>query len=313
MTPSQSTACIGIDLGGSKISAIAMTGSGEVVQRRRIKTPRHDYEATLKAICELVAGMDQHAPNTAPVGIGIPGSCSPLTGRVRNANSTWLNGHDLASDLSEALGRPVRLANDADCFAVSESEDGAGAGASCVWGVILGTGCGSGIVVDGRLRGGPLAVGGEWGHNPLPWPDHQEQSTAPVCWCGRTGCIETWVSGPALIQDHHRITGAHTGVAKIVARADAGDPDACASLERHTSRLARAMAHVINIVDPDVIVLGGGLSQMPHLYQRLPGAIAAHVFSDHAQVKIVPPRWGDDSGVRGAAWLWRQWLGKNDL
>lgn len=233
----------------------------------------------------------------------MPGSLSPVTGRVQNANSTWLNGRPLDRDLAAALGRPVRLANDANCFALSEATDGAAAGAASVFGVILGTGCGGGIVVDGRLVDGPLGVGGEWGHNPLPRPSADEVP-GPPCWCGRHGCMETWVSGPGLAADHARATGERQSAETIAARAETGDEVALATMARHADRLARGLAHVVNILDPAVIVLGGGLSKLGHLYRNLPGLMAPHIFADAPHVDVRPPRWGDASGVRGAARLW---------
>jgi len=235
--------------------------------------------------------------------MGIPGSISPATGLVQNANSIWLNGRRFHEDLAGFLGRSVRLANDANCFALSEAADGAGAGARSVFGVILGTGCGGGVVFDGQAIDGPRGIGGEWGHNPLPWASADEHP-GPLCWCGRRGCIETWVAGPGLAADHARTMGLHLTAEQIVASAEAGDASAIATLERHASRLARGLAHVVNIIDPEVIVLGGGLSQLPHLYRVLPDLVAAHMFADKASIAILPPRWGDASGVRGAARLW---------
>jgi fructokinase len=234
----------------------------------------------------------------------MPGSLSPASGLVQNANSTWLNGRPFRRDLEAHLGRPVRLANDANCFALSEAVDGAGAGARAVFGVILGTGCGGGLLFDGTLIDGPRGIGGEWGHNPLPWAGAEEHP-GPQCWCGRKGCMETWVSGPALEADHARATGEPLAAEAIAARAAAGDRAAQASLDRHAGRLARGLAGAINVFDPDVIVLGGGLSKLGHLYRMLPGLVAPHVFAEEARVLIKPPVWGDASGVRGAAWLWQ--------
>lgn len=305
MSSASQNSMIGIDLGGSKISAILLDGHGNNLKHLRIATPRNDYRATCAAIKELVATLDKtNEGRPASVGIGIPGSCSPATNLIRNANSTCLNGKDLKQDLEHLLARPVRLANDADCFAISEATDGAGRGKRTVWCLILGTGCGSGIVVGGRLHSGPLSVAGEWGHNPLPWPTENEYHNADPCWCGRSGCIETWLSGPALSADHQHATGNLKSAEDIGAAAAAGDAAAKATLQRHLSRAGRAMAQVINILDPDVIVMGGGLSQMPHLVRDLPAAIAPHLFSDHVALDICLPRWGDDSGVRGAARLW---------
>jgi fructokinase len=310
---------IGIDLGGSKIAGalLARDGSGAPVAEHRLATPREDYGATLAAIAALVQALDEEAaalggtttgavagprPPTS-VGVGIPGSLAPDTGLVQNANSTWLNGRPLDRDLAERLGRPVRVANDADCFALSEARDGAGAGKRTVLGLILGTGCGAGVVVDGRLLGGPRGTGGEWGHNPLPSPEPVELP-GPRCWCGRDGCMETWVSGPALAADHARLTGTALTAEAIVAAAAAGDGAAEATLARHLDRLARGLAVVVNILDPDVVVIGGGLSHLQHLYDALPRAMAPRLFAADTRVDIRPPVWGDAGGVRGAAWLW---------
>lgn len=299
---------IGIDLGGTKIEGVVMDDDGAERPRRRVPTPRNDYAATVDAIVALVAGLLAESntgqnPANATVGIATPGSLSPTTKRMQNANSTWLNGQTLGPDLSERLGRPVRLANDANCFALSEALDGAAAGARNVLGVILGTGCGAGIVIDGRLIDGPRGIGGEWGHNPLPWTSADELP-GPLCWCGRRGCMETWVSGPALASDYLRNGGDTSSTEDIVARAAAGEDRARSVLDRHADRLARGLAHVVNILDPDVIVLGGGLSRLDHLYAALPALMAPHLFADDTRVDIRRPRWGDASGARGAAWLW---------
>ena len=299
----QARARIGIDLGGTKIAGIALGPGGCSVGEQRVAAPRHDYGATIRAIAELVRQVEQRAGAQGSVGVGIPGSLAPRTGLVQNANSTWLNGKPLQHDLEAYLGRPVRLANDANCFALSEAVDGAGAGARSVFGVILGTGCGGGLVRAGELIDGPRGIGGEWGHNPLPWANAAEHP-GPVCWCGRAGCIETWVSGPGLEADHARAMGERICAEEIAARASGGDPGAQATLERHAGRLARGLAHVINIFDPDVIVLGGGLSKLAHLYVVLPKLTAPHVFAEPARVVVKPPVWEDAGGVRGAAWLW---------
>ena len=305
MSPSSHNSLIGIDLGGSKISAIVLEATGQTRKHLRITTPRDDYQATCRAIKDLVDSLGPFDDGDIPsIGVGIPGSCSPATGLIRNANSTCLNGRDLKHDLEQALGRPVRLANDSDCFAISEATDGAARGSTTVWGLILGTGCGSGLVVAGRVLSGPLRIAGEWGHNPLPWPTDDEYRDARTCWCGRKGCIETWLSGPALSLDHQHATGEQMIAADICKAAAAGQNSASATLQRHLSRAGRAIAQVINIIDPDVIVIGGGLSQMPHFIDGLPNAIAPHVFADHVTVDIRSPKWGDDSGVRGAARLW---------
>jgi len=294
---------VGIDLGGTKIAGVVLDRQGDVLVAREAATPKGSYAGTLDAISKMVASMETEFGATASVGVGIPGSISPASGKVQNANSTWLNGQRLDDDLSRLLERKVRIANDANCFALSEAIDGAGTGAHIVFGVILGTGCGGGLVVDGRLVNGPMGIGGEWGHNPLPWPEDHEVP-GPECWCGRRGCIETWVSGPGISQDHEKVTGESSSAEAIARRAQQGDGAAAASLDRHTSRLARALGGLVNIVDPDIIVLGGGLSQMPHLYDRLPGEIEPHLFTDAPRIVLKPPVHGPASGVRGAAWLW---------
>ena len=294
---------IGIDLGGTKIEGLLLGPDGAELARERIKTPREDYEGTLQAVANLVARLDSKADGQPTIGIGMPGSLSPATRRVQNANSTWLNGRTFDADLERVLGRRVRLANDANCFALSEAADGAGQGARSVFGVILGTGCGGGLVIGGRVVDGPRGIGGEWGHTPLPWATSDEHP-GPECWCGRKGCMETWVSGPGLEADHRRSGGAELATVDIVGLAEAGDATARATLDRHASRLARGLAALVNILDPEVIVLGGGLSQLGHLYERLPELMRPHIFADGPDIAIRPPKWGDASGVRGAAWLW---------
>jgi fructokinase len=294
---------IGVDLGGTKIEAIALGPHGACMARRRVPAPRDDYGATLAAIAALVAAIESETGQQGSVGVGTPGALSPFTGRLRNSNSVWLNGRSIDGDLARLLARPVRIANDADCFALSEATDGAGDGSRCVFGVILGTGCGGGVVVDGRLLAGPNAIAGEWGHNPLPWPAADEHP-GPDCYCGKRGCIEPFVSGPGLAADHRRHTGLEKEPPAILAAAQAGDRDAEASLRRHVRRLARALASVINVLDPDAIVLGGGLSNLPHLYDDLPGLIRPWLICDGMATRILPPLHGDSSGVRGAAWLW---------
>jgi fructokinase len=301
--PEESQARLGIDLGGTKIAGVALGPDGAVTADYRIAAPRYDYAATLRAIGDMVAKLEQDAGARGSVGIGMPGSVSPASGLVQNANATWLNGKPFARDVEAHLCRPVRLANDANCFALSEAVDGAAAGAVSVFGVILGTGCGGGLVFNGRLIDGPRSIGGEWGHNPLPWATSDEHP-GPRCWCGRHGCMETWVSGPGLEADHERIAGIRLASEEIAARAGHGDALARASLDRHAGRLARGLAHVVNILDPHVIVLGGGLSQLSHLYDVLPDLMAPYIFAERAQVTIKPPRWSDASGVRGAARLW---------
>jgi fructokinase len=281
---------IGVDLGGTKIEAIALEGSREV-RRKRLPTPRGDYAATVAAVAGLVREMGE-----GTVGVGIPGVLSRVTGLVKNANSTWLIGRPLKQDLEKAIGREVRLANDANCFALSEATDGAGKGAEVVFGVILGTGVGGGIAVHGKVLTGPNAIAGEWGHNPLPAPG-PEDLPLPECYCGRAGCIETYLSGPGLAQDHARVTGERLSAEEVVALQ--GE-----SLRRYEARLSRALASVINVLDPDVIVLGGGMSNAPGLYTEVPRLWSKHVFSDHVATRLVRNAHGDSSGVRGAAWLW---------
>jgi len=294
---------IGLDLGGSKIEGILLGPGAKEWARYRVATPRDDYAATIAAIVDLTARLMQGITADATIGIAVPGSISPLTGLLQNANSTWLNDRPFDRDLAAALSTPVRLANDANCFALSEAFDGAGENARTVFGVILGTGCGGGIVVNGRLLDGPRGIGGEWGHNPLPWP-RSDEYPGPQCWCGRKGCLETWVSGPGMAADHANATGETHTAAEIAARASAGNGAARSTLSRHADRLARGLAHVVNLIDPDVIVLGGGLSQMSHLYEQLPQLMGPHIFADRASVVIKAPRWGDASGSRGAARLW---------
>ena len=294
---------IGIDLGGSKIEGIMMGPGAMELARCRVATPRDDYSETIATIVELAAKLRQGFAAETKIGMGIPGSVSPHTGLVQNANSTWLIGQPLDRDLADALGSPVRLANDANCFALSEAIDGAAEDARNVFGVILGTGCGGGIVTNKRLLDGPKGIAGEWGHNPLPWPTREEYP-GPQCWCGRRGCLETWVSGPGMAADHARMTGENLAAVQIAARAELGNEAARATLCRHADRLARGLAHVVNIIDPDIIVLGGGLSQLSNLYEQLPQLMAPHIFAERASMVIKPPKWGDASGVRGAARLW---------
>ena len=295
---------IGLDWGGTKIEAVALAATGETLARRRIATPQQDYGACIRVAADLVRAIEEEAGQAGSVGIGIPGAISPATGLVKNANSTWLNGRPLDRDMAEALGRPVRVENDANCLAVSEAADGAGAGEAVVWAVILGTGVGSGIAVDGRALKGRDRIAGEWGHNPLPSPRDDERP-GPACYCGRQGCIETFVSGPGFVADHARTGGRRLTPEEIVAAMRRGDAAARAAYERYLDRLARAMAQVVNILDPDVIVLGGGLSEVDELYAGMPARIAPHVFSDRFATPIRKSRHGPSSGVRGAAWLWR--------
>ena len=294
---------IGIDLGGTKIEAVALGEDGDLLARHRVSTPRDDYEGTIAAIVDLVQRIEGDLRVRASVGIGMPGAISPATGLVKNANSVWLNGRRLAEDLVGALGHPVRLANDANCFALSEAHDGAAAGSPVVFGVIVGTGTGGGVVVHGRVLTGPNAVAGEWGHNPLPWP-RADELPGPACYCGQRGCIETFLSGPGMARDHRQTTGENLTAVEITARASSGDEAAEATLARYEERMARALASVINVLDPDVIVLGGGMSNIDRLYTSVPRLWGRHVFSDRVDTRLVPPRHGDSSGVRGAAWLW---------
>jgi fructokinase len=293
---------IGIDLGGTKIEALALDHRGVERFRMRVATPRDDYEATLEAIASLVREAEE-VVGASTVGIGMPGVISPATGLVKNANSTWLNGRPLERDLVARLGPRVRLANDANCFALSEASDGAAAGARCVFGVIVGTGTGGGIVVDGRVLVGANAIAGEWGHNPLPWPEPGEWP-GPPCYCGRTGCIETFLSGPGMARDYYQATSERLEPAAIVERAHRGEPAAAATLERYERRMARALASIVNVVDPDVIVLGGGMSKVRSVYERVPSLWTPFVFSDRVTTRLVENVHGDSSGVRGAAWLW---------
>jgi predicted NBD/HSP70 family sugar kinase len=294
---------IGIDLGGTKIEAVLMDPSGTILRRERVATPRHDYRQTIDTIHELVEALEADLGSPASVGIGTPGAISPATGTIKNANSVWLNGMPLLDDLQRALNREVRMANDADCFALSEAIDGAGRDAETVFGVILGTGVGGGVVVGRRLLAGPNAIAGEWGHNALPWPLDDERP-GPECYCGLSGCIETFLSGPGLERDYAAAVGAPLPGAEIVEAADEGDAQADAALQRYEGRLARALASVINVVDPHVIVLGGGLSKIARLYENVPRLWDPFVFSDRVDTRLVPPIHGDAGGVRGAAWLW---------
>jgi fructokinase len=288
---------IGIDLGGTKTEAIALTSETVVARQRRVPTPR-DYSASLDAIARLVAEVEAETGCTGTVGVGIPGVVSRTTGRVKNANSTWLIGHPLQADLEARLARPVRIANDANCFALSEALDGAGRSHHTVFGVILGTGVGGGIVIDQRIHDGPNQIAGEWGHNPLPWMTDEERAAAPPCYCGKTGCIETFLSGPGFERECGRSSR------EVVRAAAAGDVQAIAALRRYEDRLARALAGVINILDPDAIVLGGGMSNLPDLAANTAALLPRYVFSDSVLTRVLRNVHGDSSGVRGAAWLW---------
>ena len=321
----------GIDLGGTKIELIAFDGNGHEILRRRVPTPQDDYLATVAAVAALVHQAESELGQRGSIGIGTPGAISPASGLMKNCNSTCLNGQPLQEDLERALNREVRLANDANCFALSEAVDGAAAGAATVFGVILGTGVGGGVVVRGHVLHGANAIAGEWGHSPLPyfqfadaqadrastgqhpatgedilhpWPSPRELDAAPACYCGKRGCIETWLSGPALAADHVRYGGEALPAHEISQLANAGYGPCSATLARYEERLARALAGVINLIDPDVIVLGGGLSNIARLYDTVPRLWPRYVFSDRIDTKLVPPQYGDSSGVRGAAWLW---------
>ena len=294
---------IGVDLGGTKIEAAALGPQGDIVLRRRVATPKGDYAGTVAAVAALVAGLEAALGRRCSVGIGMPGSLSPTTGLVRNSNSTSLNGKPFDRDIIAALGRPVRLANDANCFALSEAVGGASDGAATLFGAILGTGVGGGVVIGGKVLYGANGIAGEWGHSPLPRPEDGERP-GPVCHCGRHGCIEAFLSGPALTRDHRQRAGETLEPTEIAARAEAGDAAAEASLRRYEDRLARSLATVMNLLDPEVIVLGGGLSAIARLYDRVPRIWGPYVFSDAVTTRLLPPRHGDASGVRGAAWLW---------
>lgn len=296
---------IGIDLGGTKIELLALDTHGRECLRQRVPTPQGDYAGTLRAICTLVEAAERELGVRASVGIGTPGSASPCDGRMRNANSTCLNGRPLARDLEALLDRPLRFANDANCLALSEAVDGAAAGAGLVFAVILGTGVGGGLAAHGRVLAGHNGIAGEWGHNPLPWPALGEHP-GPLCWCGRSGCIETWLSGPGFARAHAREHGLTKTVPAetVVGHARAGDAASAASLSRWCERLARALAAVVNLLDPDVIVFGGGLSRIDELYAQVPARMAPHVFADTFDTPLRPALHGDSSGVRGAAWLW---------
>lgn len=294
---------IGVDLGGTKIEALAIDKAGRELVRHRIDTPRENYEATVAAIAELVRRIERETGRTGTVGAGIPGCISRLTGLVKNANSTWLNGRPLDRDLCNALEREVRVANDANCLAISEATDGAAAGKRVVFGVILGTGCGGGIAINAHIHDGANGIAGEWGHNPLPWA-RAEELPGPECYCGKRGCLEKWISGTGVAKDYQQATGREHTTREIMAAYDAGDPDASAAVDRFEDRLARGLAHVINMMDPDVLVFGGGLSRAEHLYRSIPERLPQYVFGGEVATPILQAKFGDSSGVRGAAWLW---------
>ena len=296
---------IGIDLGGTKIEGIALSENGEELLRKRVPTPAGDYRATLRMISDLVDDLESSLNEKGSVGICTPGAISPATGLLKNSNSVCMNGKHVYQDLSGLLKRDIRIANDANCFALSEATDGAAADTDVVFGVIVGTGTGAGVVVKGHVLGGPNAIAGEWGHNPLPWPQDNERP-GPACYCGKYGCIETWLSGPGMGCDYLNLTGHALEAKQIVLLASNGDESACLCLQRYEDRMARSLAHVINILDPGVIVLGGGMGNIDRLYSKVPGLWGQYVFSDRVDTKLVAPKYGDSSGVRGAAWLWQE-------
>lgn len=293
---------IGVDFGGTKIEAAALDTQGQFLSRLRLPNPGN-YDAAIQTVCDLIAQTEKTLGQAGTIGVGTPGSISPRTGVMRNANTVWLNGRHLREDLAQALGRDVRMANDANCLALSEAVDGAAAGLPVTFAVIVGTGCGGGLAVNGRLIEGANGVGGEWGHIPLPWP-WAEETPGPECWCGKHGCLETWVSGPGFQQDYARASGKQLDASAIIKAARLGEVEAVSALDRYIHRLGRALAVVANILDPDAFVLGGGLSNVTELYQQLPSVIRQYVFADGWDGKIVPAQWGDSSGVRGAARLW---------
>jgi fructokinase len=294
---------LGIDLGGSKIEIIALNPEGNVLLRQRCPTPQGNYQATLDALYQLVTDAETQLGVSGSVGIGTPGSISPSSGLLQNSNSTCLNGQPLRQDLERRLQRPIRIANDANCFALSEATDGAAAGAGCVFGVIIGTGTGAGIVINGQPLQGCNGIAGEWGHNPLPWPEANELSTT-ACYCGKQDCLETFLSGPGLQARHQKKSGKTLSPAAILEQAEHGDAECEASLQHYEHCLARGLAHVINILDPEVIILGGGMSNIERLYRNVPLIWTRYVFSDTINTRLLPPKYGDSSGVRGAAWLW---------
>ena len=294
---------IGIDLGGTKIEGIALSDAGEELVRHRISTPQGDYKGTLQSITDLIQQIEVDLDEAGSIGICTPGALSPTTGLLRNSNSVCMNGKPVLTDLQEMSQREIRIANDANCFALSEATDGAAKTASVAFGVIIGTGTGAGIVVDKKILVGPNAIAGEWGHNPLPWPQDFEQP-GPECYCGKSGCIETWLSGPGIMRDHELHNNEFVDAEMLDNKARFGDEDANETLQRYEDRMARSLAHVINILDPDVIVLGGGMGNIKRLYDNVPKIWGDYVFSDVVNTKLLAPVYGDSSGVRGAAWLW---------
>jgi fructokinase len=294
---------IGIDLGGTKIEGIALDEDGEELVRHRVATPADDYQGTLKAIQKLVGQIEKESKAEGSIGICTPGAISPATGLLKNSNSVCMNGKAAHKDLEVLLQREIRMTNDANCFALSEATDGAAKDAAVVFGVIIGTGTGGGIVVNNQVLTGPNAIAGEWGHNPLPWPQDMELP-GPECYCGKHGCIETFLSGPGITRDHELHTNEILDPETIVNKATFGDEEAEETLQRYEDRMARGLAHVINMLDPDVIVLGGGMGNIKRLYKNVPRLWGNYIFSDHVSTKLLAPRYGDSSGVRGAAWLW---------
>ena len=294
---------IGVDVGGTKIEALAMDGNGQELARYRVDTPRGDYPGTIAAVVGLVQKLERETGETGTVGVGIPGTVERATGLVKNANSTWLNGEPFDQDLSAALGREARVANDANCFVVSEATDGAAAGAGVVFGVILGTGCGGGVALRGRVHAGPGGLAGEWGHNPLPWPQGEE-FPGPPCYCGKRGCLEMWISGTGLMADYKRATSVPLKGAEIVRASEEGDTDALVALERLENRIARGLGTMINVLDPDAIVIGGGVSRIARLYPAVMRQLPEFVFGGKCDTPVLQAAHGDSSGVRGAAWLW---------
>ena len=294
---------IGIDLGGTKIEGIALSETGEECFRHRIKTPQGHYKKILSSIVQLIDKIENETAEKGTVGICTPGAISPSSGLMKNSNSVCMNGKPVFEDLTNVLNRDIKISNDANCFALSEATDGAGEEADVVFGVIVGTGTGAGIVINKKILTGPNAIAGEWGHNPLPWPRDMELP-GPECYCGKSGCIETWLSGPALVRNHELHANIILDVETIVSKAQFGDEDAEETLQRYEDRMARSLAHVINLIDPNVIILGGGMGNIKRLYKNVPKLWGQYVFSDAVTTKLLPPKFGDSSGVRGAAWLW---------
>lgn len=295
---------LGIDLGGTKIEIIALDADGTERHRERMPTPKGDYQGIIATVGKLIASAEATIGATGSIGIGTPGALSPVSGLLRNSNTVCMNGQPFKADLESHIGREIRIANDANCFALSEAVDGAGQGAKVVFGVIVGTGVGGAIVVDGQVLNGPNAIAGEWGHNSLPWPSDDERP-GPACYCGKSSCIETWLAGPWIARDHERVYGHSIDAPTLIARAASGDAQCEATIARYEDRMARALASIINVLDPDVIVLGGGMSNIERLYTNVPQLWGRYIFSEHVQTRLLPPAHGDSGGVRGAAWLWR--------